>query len=201
MAYRDFNLKKVVTDFQLDVKEIKGIFSQLKEASVSDSLLATLKNNVPLALAINTEKARSELIIANVLVELRHQYENQIGLFSGIKFDVDKSKKLNGYCDFIISLTPEQMFLKAPVITIVEAKNDNIINGFGQCIAEMVAAQQFNANEANEVKTVYGVVTSSNYWQFMKLQQLTVSIDLQDYQIDDIQKIMGILVAMINQTA
>ena len=152
MAYRDFNLKKVVTDFQLDVKEIKGIFSQLKEASVSDSLLATLKNNVPLALAINTEKARSELIIANVLVELRHQYENQIGLFSGIKFDVDKSKKLNGYCDFIISLTPEQMFLKAPVITIVEAKNDNIINGFGQCIAEMVAAQQFNANEANEVK-------------------------------------------------
>ena len=201
MAYRDFNLKKVVTDFQLDVKEIKGIFSQLKEASVSDSLLATLKNNVPLALAINTEKARSELIIANVLVELRHQYENQIGLFSGIKFDVDKSKKLNGYCDFIISLTPEQMFLKAPVITIVEAKNDNIINGFGQCIAEMVAAQQFNANEANEVKTVYGVVTSGNYWQFMKLQQLTVSIDLQDYQIDDIQKIMGILVAMINQTA
>ena len=201
MAYRDFNLKKVVTDFQLDVKEIKGIFSQLKEASVSDSLLATLKNNVPLALAINTEKARSGLIIANVLVELRHQYENQIGLFSGIKFDVDKSKKLNGYCDFIISLTPEQMFLKAPVITIVEAKNDNIINGFGQCIAEMVAAQQFNANEANEVKTVYGVVTSGNYWQFMKLQQLTVSIDLQDYQIDDIQKIMGILVAMINQTA
>ena len=201
MAYRDFNLKKVVTDFQLDVKEIKGIFSQLKEASVSDSLLATLKNNVPLALAINTEKARSELIIANVLVELRHQYENQIGLFSGIKFDVDKSKKLNGYCDFIISLTPEQMFLNAPVITIVEAKNDNIINGFGQCIAEMVAAQQFNANEANEVKTVYGVVTSGNYWQFMKLQQLTVSIDLQDYQIDDIQKIMGILVAMINQTA
>ena len=201
MAYRDFNLKKVVTDFQLDVKEIKGIFSQLKEASVSDSLLATLKNNVPLALAINTEKARSELIIANVLVELRHQYENQIGLFSGIKFDVDKSKKLNGYCDFIISLTPEQMFLKAPVITIVEAKNDNIINGFGQCIAEMVAAQQFNANEANEVKTVYGVVTSGNYWQFMKLQQLTVLIDLQDYQIDDIQKIMGILVAMINQTA
>ena len=201
MAYRDFNLKKVVTDFQLDVKEIKGIFSQLKEASVSDSLLATLKNNVPLALAINTEKARSELIIANVLVELRHQYENQIGLFSGIKFDVDKSKKLNGYCDFIISLTPEQMFLNAPVITIVEAKNDNIINGFGQCIAEMVAAQQFNANEANEVKTVYGVVTSGNYWQFMKLQQLTVLIDLQDYQIDDIQKIMGILVAMINQTA
>ncbi len=201
MAYRDFNLKKVVTDFQLDVKEVKGIFSQLKEASVSDSLLATLKNNVPLALAINTEKARSELIIANVLVELRHQYENQIGLFSGIKFDVDKSKKLNGYCDFIISLTPEQMFLKAPVITIVEAKNDNIINGFGQCIAEMVAAQQFNANEVNEVKTVYGVVTSGNYWQFMKLQQLTVSIDLQDYQIDDIQKIMGILVAMINQTA
>ena len=156
---------------------------------------------MPLALAINTEKARSELIIANVLVELKRLYLDKIGFFSGIKFDVDKSKKLNGYCDFIISLTPEQMFLNAPVITIVEAKNDNIINGFGQCIAEMVAAQQFNAKEGNQIATIYGAVTSGNYWQFMKLQETTISIDLQDYMIDDVQKIMGILAAMINQTA
>ncbi len=201
MAYRDFNLKTVVKDFQLTVHETKGLFAQTEEAEVSKALLETLKNNVPLALAINTEKARSELIIANVLVELKRIHLDKIGFFSGIKFDVDKSKKLTGYCDFIISLTPEQMFLNAPVITIVEAKNDNIINGFGQCIAEMVAAQQFNAKEGNQIATIYGAVTSGNYWQFMKLQETTISIDLQDYMIDDVQKIMGILVAMINQTA
>ena len=201
MAYRDFNLKKVVKDFQLTVYEVKGLFAQTEETAVGAALIETLRNNVPLALAINTEKARSELIIANVLVELKRLYLDKIGFFSGIKFDVDKSKKLNGYCDFIISLTPEQMFLNAPVITIVEAKNDNIINGFGQCIAEMVAAQQFNAKEGNQIATIYGAVTSGNYWQFMKLQETTISIDLQDYMIDDVQKIMGILAAMINQTA
>lgn len=201
MAYRDFTLKKVVRDFQLTINEVKGVFAPIKEVEVSDRLIETLKTNVPLALAINTEKARSELIIVNLLVEMKRRHADKIGFFSGIKFDVDKAKKLNGYCDFIISLTPEQMFLNAPVVTIVEAKNDNIINGYGQCIAEMIAAQKFNEKEGNPIPTIYGAVTSGSIWQFLKLQETTVTIDLQDYLIDDIQKIMGILVAMINQTA
>lgn len=81
-----------------------------------------LAEYVPLARAINTEKARSELMIANILVEARKRLNHQISLFSGIEFNVDKASDLNGFCDFMISASPEQLMLNAPVITIVEAK-------------------------------------------------------------------------------
>ncbi len=69
--------------------------------------------------------------------------KNRISLFSGINLDVDKERSLNGYCDFIISKSAEQFYLKAPIIIIVEAKNENIPDGIGQCIAEMIAAGLF----------------------------------------------------------
>ena len=201
MPYSEFTLKRVVNQFNLKIIEEKGIFASIAAHPMSQRLAETLAENIPLAIAINTEKARSELIIANVLVELLRIFDKRISFFSGIEFNVDESQDLRGYCDFIISLTPEQMFLNAPVVTLVEAKNANTISGLGQCIAEMVAAQKFNAKEGNQVLIIYGAVTSGNYWQFMKLEDTTVSVDMQDYLIDDAGKILGILTAMINQTA
>ncbi|MHC5833761.1 MAG: hypothetical protein ACYT04_000000101630, partial [Nostoc sp.] len=90
----------------------------------------------------------SELIIAPILVDLRRQLREQIGLFSGIDFTVDNSKGLNGTCHFIITKSPEILILTAPVITVVEAKKENINAGLGQCAAEMVAAQIFNKQAA-----------------------------------------------------
>jgi hypothetical protein len=55
----------------------------------------------------NSEKARSELIIAPILVDLRRQLNEQISLFSGVDFTVDETKGLNGTCDFIITQSPE----------------------------------------------------------------------------------------------
>lgn len=56
--------------------------------------------------------------------------------------------------------------ISAPVIAIVEAKNEDIKSGLGQCIAEMVAAQIFNEHENNEIPTIYGIVTSGEIWKF-----------------------------------
>jgi hypothetical protein len=124
---------------------------------------------VPLALAISSEKARSELIVVNVLLEVKELLHNKISFFSGIDFTVDKEKGLSGFCDYIISGSQEQFYLESPVITIVEAKNENIIAGLGQCIAEMVAARQFNQQEGTEIPVIYGIVTSGNQWKFLKL--------------------------------
>ncbi|WP_338043173.1 hypothetical protein [Okeania hirsuta] len=84
------------------------------------------------------------MIISPIIVELRKYFNRQISLFSGTEFNVDKSKGLTGRCDFIISYSPKQLEVTAPVVKIVEAKNDNIKSGLAQCIAEMVAAQLFN---------------------------------------------------------
>lgn len=144
MAYSDFTLKKVKADFQLKTIESLSLFDEVQEAEISPYLAATLARNVPLALSINTEKARSELIIINILVEVKELLTESISIFSGIDFTVDRELGLNGYCDYILSQSAEQLYLDAPVMTIVEAKNEDIISGLGQCIAEMYATKLYN---------------------------------------------------------
>ncbi|WP_141699033.1 hypothetical protein [Candidatus Thiosymbion oneisti] len=71
MSYSDFTLKRVKEELNVNVIEDRDLFSYIQEIQISDYLLTTLKYNVPLAMAVGTEKIRSELIIANVLLEVR----------------------------------------------------------------------------------------------------------------------------------
>ncbi len=202
MAYSDFDLKKVKQNLGINLIEKENLFIGINAVEITAYLKESLAENVPLARAINTEKARSELIIANVLVELRKILQHKISLFSGIEFNVDKDKGLNGFCDFIISASTEQLMLCSPVVAVVEAKNENIIGGLGQCIAEMVAAKIFNELEKDQsVNRIYGVVTTGTAWKFLKMDESNVYIDLDDYPIESPDKIIGILLEMVSQNA
>lgn len=193
MPYSQFTIEQIKSSFGIRLSEQVGIFGNIPEASYSNFLSETLDYNIPLALAINSDKSRSELIVMPILIELRKQFSNQIGLFSGKEFTVDSQKGLNGFCDFLISKSPEQLIIEAPVIAIVEAKNDNIETGLGQCMAEMIAAQLFNHQKGNEVQKVYGVVTTGSLWKFMQLEDQTITIDLNEYFLGNVGKIVGIL--------
>ncbi|MEH2098013.1 hypothetical protein [Nostoc sp.] len=199
MAYSEFSLAKAKQEFSLTTLEKRDIFAALPELTASNLLVETLNYNLEIALASNSEKARSELIIAPILVDLRRQLREEIGLFSGIDFTVDNTKGLNGICDFIITKSPEILILTAPVIIVVEAKKENINAGLGQCAAEMVAAKMFNEQAATEIKIIYGAVTTGSIWQFMKLEEQVLSIDLSEYYLKDVNKILGILVSGISQ--
>jgi len=201
MSYSDFTIQKVQKDFQIEITENPSIFAHIIEKPISPHLAETLKENIPLAISINTEKARSELIIAPILIELRKIFDRKISLFSGVELDVDREKGLNGYCDFIVSSSPEQLFLKTPLLLIVEAKNENIMGGLGQCIAEMIASRLYNETEGHGENNIYGVVTSGNIWKFLKLKNNEIYIDLDDYGIKEVQKIIGILSYMVEQKA
>jgi len=196
MSYSDFDLKKVRSAFNLDIIESENLFSNIGAVEVSAFLFEILKQNVPLALAIGTEKASSELIIINIFLELKRQLN--ISFFSGIEFNVDKDKGLNGYCDFILSKSPEQFFLDVPVIAVVEAKNERITSGLGQCIAEMVAAVIYNEREGKALSCIYGAVTTGHVWKFLKLRDRMIYIDTSDYYINNPEKILGVLTYMIN---
>ncbi|MEB3337222.1 MAG: hypothetical protein VKJ46_07170 [Leptolyngbyaceae bacterium] len=194
MSYSDFKLNQLVKDFGLTIYELSDLFIDIPSVPASPSLTTLLQENVNLAVAINTEKARSEMIIAPVLWEIRKRLNAQISLFSGTDFTVDPEKGLSGICDFILSKNPEQLFIRVPVITIVEAKNENLKGGFAQCIAEMIAAQIFNQQEGNETTHIYGVVTIGTVWRFLRLHQTKVELDLSEYYIKtDLEKILGIL--------
>ncbi len=198
MAYAEFTFQKLETDLHLLIEEA-DLYSTISPVEISIPFADILKENVPLALVINTEKARSEFIIAPVLVELRKMLDHRVSLFSGIEFNVDPQQGLNGVCDFIISASPKQILVTAPIINIVEAKNENIKGGIPQCVAEMYAAQLFNKQKGNEIPYIYGVVTTGGSWKFMQLQGNQILIDSMEYFIDNIGKIIGILIYMVNQ--
>ncbi|NET04279.1 MAG: hypothetical protein F6K16_06020 [Symploca sp. SIO2B6] len=195
MAYSDFKLSDLKKKFSLELKEQSDLFSDQPEVKCSDYLDVTLKYNLPLAVDINTEKARSELIIAPILLEMRRQLNNQVSLFSGVDFNVDSARGLNGVCDFLVSCSTEQLFITAPIMTLVEAKNENIKGGLGQCGAEMIAAKLFNEQEENNIKIIYGTVTTGTLWRFLKLEGSTIYIDTAEYYIGSVDKILGILLS------
>ncbi len=198
MAYSDFGPADIKKNFGLKIVEKLELFAETKEVSTPELLVEILQENIPLALAIHTEKARSELVVMPILVAVRKMLDRQISIFSGIEFNIDPEQGLNGVCDFLVSRSSEQLFVSAPVITMVEAKNDNIKSGLGQCISEMVAARLFNEREGNEIKTIYGVITTGSLWRFLKLEEQTVFIDVREYHVHEVGKILGILIQMVS---
>jgi hypothetical protein len=197
MAYSDFTLRKAKEDLKLNLVE-GGRFLPAIDPIIPNPYLAEfLQESLPLAVAMGSEKARSELIISPILFEVRKLLDRQISFFSGEDFTVDAPAGLSGVCDFLISRSPEQLLIEAPAVVIVEAKKENLKGGLGQCMAEMMAAQRFNQAKGKDIPTIYGSVTSGNLWTFLKLEGQTVTIDLTDYLIPPIDVLLGILVWMV----
>jgi hypothetical protein len=121
----------------------------------------------------------------------------EISLFSGESFTVDPSQGLNGICDFLISKSPVQAVIKAPAIILIEAKQGDLKAGWGQCIAEMVAAQRFNQERGQPIPHIYGAVTTGTIWQFFRLSGQLVAIDPEQYPLPPVENILGILKWML----
>jgi len=193
MSYSQFDIEAVRVNFGITILEKVGTFAEITEIGYSDFLAETLRFNTPIALAVNSEKSRSEMIIAPILLELKRQFPEKVSLFSGKDFNVDLEKGLNGFCDFLISRSPEQLTIMSPVIAVVEAKNENIEAGLGQCMAEMIASQIFNQKKGNSVTRIFGAVTTGSSWKFMRLSETTIEVDLNEYFVNQVGKILGIL--------
>jgi hypothetical protein len=181
MSYRDFTIDELKQKLGLRLIEDQVLFPVPPEHPVSDDLRRYLTRYKPLALAIDTEKARSEYIIAQLVGEVKLLHAQSLSLFSGIEFNVDQDAGLTGRCDFILSRSQEQYALTEPVVMMVEAKNDNIKSGIPQCGAEMVAAQRYNVQRHHEVDPVYGCISTGTNWKFLQLSGSHLLIDLDEY--------------------
>lgn len=199
MPYSQFTFSKVKEQFDLTIAEgIRFFPEHIAPIAPSPKLLAILED-IPWAIAVDTEKARSEVIINPILLELRRIFNRQISVFSGEEFSVDTAIGLTGFCDFLVSKSPEQLAIEAPAIVVVEAKKADLKVGIGQCIAEMVAAQRFNQASDRPVSSVYGCISSGTQWRFLKLENSVVTIDLTDYPLLPVEVILSFLVWMIKQ--
>lgn len=185
-SYEQFTLPSVRELFSLTLDERTDWTSDTQPVEPSPRLQEDLRDNVLLALATNTEKARSELIISPILSEVRRR--TNVTVFSGKTFNVNEELGLKGRCDFIISASNELYYIEAPVLTIVEAKNESIVSGLGQCLATMVAAQMFNQGGV-----VYGAVTTGDRWKFIKLVEQVAFIAPGEITLDRLGVVLGVL--------
>jgi hypothetical protein len=199
MSYKEFSWKKAKKDFNLTTVEGERFLPPTPLVNASPELDYLLAQNIPWAIAVGNEKARSEAIINPVLLESRRILKNQISVFSGEEFNVDPSVGLNGYCDFLIARSNDQLTIEAPAIVLIESKKEDLKKGMGQCLASMVAAQRFNEENGAPIKTIYGSVSSGTTWRFMKLEEQTVTVDFTDYPLPPTNVVLGMLIWMIEQ--
>lgn len=193
VAYSDFTLADLKQRFDITVEESRDLFADVAEVDLPPGLADRLVLYHPLAMDLNTEKARSELLIAPLLIDFKFLHRDRISLFSGLEFNVDEEAGLKGKCDFILARSPQQLFLTAPVCVVVEAKNENIMAGIPQCLAEMMAAQKFNAQRKSPQKVIYGTVATGSLWRFLQLEERKATVEAMEYPIHSARKIFGIL--------
>jgi hypothetical protein len=196
MPYSNFTLEEVRDKFSLQISS-ESFFSDLEPIAPSDYLKQALIRSKPFQ-TTGSEKARSEFIIAPILLELRYLKNNSISVFSGEEFTVDKDLGLSGICDFLISQTGNELIIEAPVIALVEAKKGVLKDGWGQCVAEMVAAKKFNENRGKSIKRIYGIVTSGSLWHFFQMKEDVVFLDPNEYSLAPVDNLLAILDWMVS---
>jgi hypothetical protein len=195
MAYKDFTQENI--EAALNLRARPGtLFSQVQPVAPPLWLREALTRG--LELALQSEKARSEFIVAPILLASRELSGNIVAIFSGQRLDVDPEKGLVGECDFILTLSDPQPWLRAPLLTILEAKKGDIEAGLVQCMAQMAAAQLFNERAGlSPPLTIYGCITTGEDWQFLRLQDQTVTIDRTRLYLSNIETILGMFQAIV----
>jgi hypothetical protein len=193
MSFRDFTLPKVQQDFGLTTDATRQLFGEVAPVPLSETMRRYLDDFQPLGMSIPTEKGRSELLVAPLLAEVWRRSGHRVSLYSGVEFNVDEAAGLNGVCDFLLGLSAQLYYVEAPVVAVVGAKKDSIPEGLGQCAAAMVAVQRFNQNAGKPHDSVYGCVTTGSLWHFLRLTGRRLDIDLDEYQIAQADRILGVL--------
>lgn len=189
MAYRDFTLEKIRNTFGIQF-ETKKIFDNIISLEPSDWLKETLERSK--LFSLTTEKIRSEAVVFPILSEVKGKNVDSIQLFSGEVLNADKEMKLMGECDYIFSKNRGIPRLIAPLISVIEAKKSDIDIGIDQCSAQMVGILKFNETHNETVPIIYGCVTNSQEWRFLRFQNNTITIDSDTYFIKELNTILGI---------
>jgi hypothetical protein len=137
-----------------------------------------------------------EAIIFPILKTVYRNYRDSFVLCSHRTLTYDSN--LTGIPDYILaSRSPlSKTIFKEPYFVAIEAKRDDFIKGWGQCLAELVAIQKLNENPD---QIVYGIVSNGQFWQFGMLHQQTFTKNLGNYSISDLDRLMAAVNDLFHQ--
>ena len=196
MAYKDFTLSDLREKFQIENKVV-DLFDDAKLNPVQPSELLLQRLEEAQTLPIKSEKARSELVIMPILLELRRINQQFFTIYSGDSLIVDREKGLAGECDFIIAKDTGSFTINVPILAIVEAKKQDMELGINQCAAQLYGAYLFNKKSGLDLEKVYGCVTTADDWKFMSFENNVMRIDNLTYYKRELDRILGIFQQII----
>jgi hypothetical protein len=188
MYYEDFSIDTVMSGLELEIVSTE-LFPGLEPVPIQPWLRDLLDRGSHQVLL--SEKARSEFIVVPILLACQDLIEGAVTIYSGQRLDVDPARGLVGECDFILSANLPLPGLRAPLVTIVEAKKHDIEAGIWQCIAQMTGAKIFNERAGRPLPEIYGCVTNGEVWQFLKLTENLATIDQRRYYLDNVGSILA----------
>ena len=194
MAYGDFDLRKVTTDFGLVCEQDTDLFADAAPVPPSDELRKWLDRFAALALGLGSDLARAAYLLGPIFGEVMRRASSPVLVFPGITLDVDKNRGLTGTCDYLMTRARELYYLRGPLFVATAARRDDPGGGLGPCAAQMVAVRMFNDKDKTPLDAVYGCVTSGNNWRFLKLDGDTLTIDKTEYHIQNVAAVLGVLV-------
>ena len=195
MAYTNFSLYDLRSNFGIRDR-VQPLFKEVTPVPMSNWLRDTLAMTQQMPLA--SEKAKSELIVTPILLELRNRNNNFFTVYSGELLNVDPTQGLTGECDFIITKDTNAFTISAPIITVVEAKRDDLELGVVQCAAQMVGIQQFNKKYGYPIETIHGCATTADSWQFLRLTGQQLLVDHDKYFISEIERVLGVFQQVVD---
>ena len=190
MGYSNYkSLRQTLEKLDLEESSI-NLFPEIMLVAPSDWLKRSLE--IAELTPLTNEKSKSEKLISPILLEIAVAYLDNVTLYSGEDLYIDDKRDLSGACDFFISKHPLKSVMQAPIITLVEAKDEDMDYGKGQCLAQMYASKIFNEQKGKPQKFIYGCAVTGDDWKFLKLVDNQVYTDVKTYYISDLPKILGI---------
>jgi hypothetical protein len=189
MSFGDYkSISQVQTEYQ--IKYAESNFIEVFEVSISQQFLDDIEFNISTMDAFSSEAARCELVILPVLREVYKKVASECCLW--VQKSIRYNPQLNGTPDYMLSKRSPlgKTVLEFPLLMVVEAKKNDFEQGWGQCLAELVAAQKLNQNSQ---QAVYGIVTDGRYWEFGKLIDTLFSRNRDSFGIDNFARLFGAL--------
>ena len=196
MSYKNTTLEILKNDFGIVVKYA---VLQLPTSKFVPSAQLEKEINEAYSIPHLSEKARSELFVSPLFRELYRHSKGNFHLYSGYHLNADHKRKLNGECDFLLTVGEYDILQVQPtVFTAVEAKRNEIEEGIPQVAAQMLGAYLFNIQKKKPIHTIYGATTNAFDWIFLKLENgSTLTIDSKRYYLNNLPELLGILQGIV----
>lgn len=188
MAFSDYKtISQVQKRFGIKYKEEDFIIGK-EDAGPPASFLEEFEFNKVHIDIYTSEASRSETVIFPLLREVYKKYCHAYSLW--IQKPISYDEDLAGTPDYVVSAKSElgKTVMETPLVIAVEAKKNDFELGWGQCLAELVAAQKINENDA---LPVYGIVTDGKLWEFGKLTNDVFVKNMEGYTIHHLAKLFG----------